>query len=242
MAKKLGKKNKKKGLDTRDFAVIAGYLIFFLIIGFLYAQASSGNKEVKKLEKREAEVKKNFSRAKLASKDIAKRKKKLKIELDASESKYKREEEEYTFVVGTSLEYAKKNKLMMAVWESIDKVRSVALRYISVEKNNVKLELFTQSDVFLTEFMSELNKRKDLIQTIQITETKTEKVGKKKDKEALVGYVNIIAKRPGGASIIAPSKNIQESIPNSKKLNGSEKSVRVQKSRANSTRSSRAPR
>ena len=80
----------------------------------------------------------------------------MKIELDASESKYKREEEEYTFVVGTSLEYAKKNKLMMAVWESIDKVRSVALRYISVEKNNVKLELFTQSDVFLTEFMSEL--------------------------------------------------------------------------------------
>ena len=58
--------------------------------------------------------------------------------------------------------------------------------------------------------MSELNKRKDLIQTIQITETKTEKVGKKKDKEALVGYVNIIAKRPGGASIIAPSKNIQK--------------------------------
>ena len=29
MAKKLGKKNKKKGLDTRDFAVIGGYLIFF---------------------------------------------------------------------------------------------------------------------------------------------------------------------------------------------------------------------
>ena len=53
MAKKLGKKNKKKGLDTRDFAVIGGYLIFFLIIGFLYAQASSGNKEVKKLETRQ---------------------------------------------------------------------------------------------------------------------------------------------------------------------------------------------
>ena len=54
--------------------VIGGYLIFFLIIGFLYAQASSGNKEVKKLETREAEVKKNFSRAKQASKDVAKRK------------------------------------------------------------------------------------------------------------------------------------------------------------------------
>ena len=131
---------------------------------------------------------------------------------------------------------------MMAVWESIDKVRSVALRYISVEKNNVKLELFTQSDVFLTEFMSELNKRKDLIQTIQITETKTEKVGKKKDKEVLVGYVNIIAKRPGGTSIIVPSKNKQNSITNSKELNESENSVRGQKSRANSRRSSRAPR
>ena len=242
MAKKLGKKNKKKGLDTRDFAVIGGYLIFFLIVGFLYAQASSGNKEVKKLEKQEAAVKKNLSKAKKASKDVAKRKKQMKIEMDASESKYKREEEEYTFVVGTSLEYAKKNKLMMAVWESIDKVRSVALRYISVEKNNVKLELFTQSDVFLTEFMSELNKRKDLIRTIQITETKTEKVGKKKEKEALVGYVNIIAKRPGGASIVLPSRGTQNVIPDSQNLDKSANSVKTQKSRANSRRSSRAPR
>ena len=81
-----------------------------------------------------------------------------------------------------------------------------------------------------------------MIQTIQITETKTEKVGKKKDKEALVGYVNIIAKRPGGTSIIVPSKNKQKSITNSKELNESENSVRGQKSRANSRRSSRAPR
>ena len=242
MAKKLGKKNKKKGLDGRDFAIIGGYVIFFLIIGFLYAQASSGNKEVKSLEQQEAAVKKALSEAKKNSKAVAKRKKQMKIEMDASESKYKREEEEYTFVVGTSLEYAKKNKLLMAVWESIDKVRSVALRYISVEKNSVKLELFTQSDVFLTEFMSELNKRKDLIRTIQITETKTEKVGKKKDKEALVGYVNIIAKRPGGASIIAPAKNTQNSIPDSEKSNESKDSVKAQKSRANSRRSSRAPR
>ena len=71
---------------------------------------------MKKLEKQEAAVKKNLSKAKKASKDVAKRKKQMKIEMDASESKYKREEEEYTFVVGTSLEYAKKNKLMMAVW------------------------------------------------------------------------------------------------------------------------------
>ena len=56
MAKKLGKKNKKKGIDGRDFAVIGGYVIFLFIIGFLYAQASSGNKEVKKLETQEAEV------------------------------------------------------------------------------------------------------------------------------------------------------------------------------------------
>ena len=131
MAKKLGKKNKKKGLDTRDFAVIGGYLIFFLIIGFLYAQASSGNKEVKKLEKREAEVKKNFSRAKIASKDVAKRKKKLKIELDASESKYKREEEEYTFVVGyytplllrlellQELSHALRQKFLLSCYETV---------------------------------------------------------------------------------------------------------------------------
>ena len=242
MAKKLGKKNKKKGFDGRDFAVIGGYVIFLFIIGFLYAQASSGNKEVKKLEKREAEVKRDFSKAKKANKDISKRKKQMRVELDVSESKYKREEEEYTFVVGTSLEYAKKNKLMMAVWESIDRVRSIALRYIAVEKNIVKLELYTQSDVFLTEFMSELNKRKDLIRTIQITETKTEKVGKKKEKEALVGYMSIVAKRPGGASIISSQKKSQSSNVNSQKRNESDNPGTRQKTRTSTKKSSKGQR
>tara|TARA_Y100000589_G_scaffold132599_1_gene126556 strand:- start:2077 stop:2805 length:729 start_codon:yes stop_codon:yes gene_type:complete len=242
MAKKLGKKNKKKGLDGRDFAVIGGYIIFVFIIIYLYAQASSGNKEVKKLEKQEAQVKREFSEAKKASKDIAKRKKQIKIELDVSESKYKREEEEYTFVVGTSLEYAKKNKLMMAVWEAIDRVRSIALRYISVEKNNVKLELFTQSDVFLTEFMSELNKRKDLIRTIQITETKTEKIGKKKEKEALVGYMSIVAKRPGGTSVISSQKDSQGRRSNPQQKDVSENKNITPKISNSSKRSSRVQR
>lgn len=213
MAKKLGKKSKKKGLDGRDFGVIAGYLVFFSIIFMLYSQASTGNKEVKRLEADEKRVAKDLSEERKRGKEISKEKKQVKVELDDSDLKYKREADEYTFVVGTSLEYAQKYKLMMAVWEAIEKVRNVALRFISVEKNNVKLELYTQSDAFLTEFMGELNKRKDLIETIQITETKTEKVGAKKQKEALVGYVQIVAKRPGGASsIIQRDKEAPESV------------------------------
>lgn len=207
MAKRLGKKSKKKGLDGRDFGAIAGYLVFFSIIFMLYSQASIGNKEVKRLEADEKRVAKDLSSERRKGKKISKEKKQKKADLDDSDLKYKREADEYSFVVGTSLEYAQKYKLMMAVWEAIDKVRNVALRFISVEKNSVKLELYTQSDVFLTEFMGELNKRKDLIETIQITETKTEKVGVKKQKEALVGYIRIVAKRPGGASAV-PKKDI----------------------------------
>ncbi|MBT3786369.1 hypothetical protein HOF92_15450, partial [bacterium] len=107
----------------------------------------------------------------------------------------KREKQEYDFVVGTSLEYAKKNKLLMAIWEAIDKVRNVAIRDVTVEKNDVTLTMVTRSDVYLTEFMTELNKRKDLISTIRIKENKVEKLSKKSDQELLVGLLKIIAKR-----------------------------------------------
>ena len=213
MAKKLGKRNKKKSLDGRDFAVFGGYIIFFLIIGFLYAQASSGNKEVKKLEKEEATIKKELKRLKAKKKELDRDKKETNINLSRSKNDLKKQEQKNSIVTGTSLDYAKKNKLLMAAWEAIDKVRNVALRKISIEENAVKLELFTQSDVFLTEFMSELHRRKDLIETIQIKETNTEKVGIKKDKEVLVGYIDIEAKKPesdykaSSDDIVAPKKS-----------------------------------
>lgn len=218
MAKKLGNKSKKKGLDGRDFASIAGYLLFFGVILVLYVQASSGNKEVGELEKEERSVNKRLIEIIEQSKKSEKQKKKVKVDLDLSEQMLKKQEQQFKIVTGTSLEYAKKNKLMMAVWEAIDKVRNVALRYISVKENQVKLELYTPQDIFLTEFMSELNKRKDLILSIQISKTELEKMGDKKDKETLVGYFNIQAKRPMTKS----DRQVGQPVDNPNQINASD--------------------
>jgi len=200
MAKKRGKKNQKKGIHGRDWASFGGYFVVLGFIAFLVLDGMKGSEEVKELEKRYETLKKQQTESKKQNKTLVKDLKQVRAEFENSKSKFKREEEEYKFVVGTSLEYAEKNKLLMAVWEAIGVVRNVAIRNIKVEKNDVTIEMFTQSDLYLTEFMAELSKRKDLVRSIQILETKTEKVGKKKDKEALVGYLKIFAKRPGGAS------------------------------------------
>ena len=207
MAKKLGKKSAKKGFDKRDGAVVGCYLIFFIWIGIIVAQSMKGNKEVKDLETRLTQMTKRQNDVKKDNKALSKQLSKIKAEFEDSKAKFAREEEEYKFVVGTSLEYAKKNKLLMAVGEAIGIVRNVALKSVVVEKNDVVIEMLTQSDVNLTEFMTELNKRKDLIQTIQITETKTEKIGDKgKTKEILVGILKIVAKRPNTKAKVDKSK------------------------------------
>jgi septal ring factor EnvC (AmiA/AmiB activator) len=159
-------------------------------------QGKKGQSEIKELEKRKVRIKKQLSDAKKQGKALSKELKTWRAKIEDSKNKLQREKTEYDFVVGTSLEYAKKNKLLMAIWEGIDEVRSVALKSVTVKQNSVALEMLSPSDVYLTEFMGELNKRKDLIDTIRIVETKIEKLDKKSTKELLFGRLDIVAKRP----------------------------------------------
>ena len=195
MAKKLGKRAGKKGFDTRDYLVIGGYVIFALWLVYLATTGREKNRLIKRQSSQITALEKERSTVNRKVKKMAKELSEEKARVENSAAKLKREKQEYYFVVGTSLEYAKKNKLLMAIWEAIDKVRNVAIRDVTVEKNDVTLTMVTRSDVYLTEFMTELNKRKDLISTIRIKENKVEKLSKKSDQELLVGLLKIIAKR-----------------------------------------------
>jgi hypothetical protein len=195
MAKKLGKRAGKKGFDTRDYLVIGGYVIFALWLVYLATTGREKNRLIKRQSSQITALEKERSTVNRKVKKMAKELSEEKARVENSAAKLKREKQEYDFVVGTSLEYAKKNKLLMAIWEAIDKVRNVAIRDVTVEKNDVTLTMVTRSDVYLTEFMTELNKRKDLISTIRIKENKVEKLSKKSDQELLVGLLKIIAKR-----------------------------------------------
>ena len=201
MAKKLGKRASKKGFDTRDFLVWGGYLLLIL---WLTLTATSSREKNRLIKQQEAELsslqteKVTLSRKiKLLKKEVSEE----KARVENSEVKLKREKQEYDFVVGTSLEYAKKNRILMAIWEAIDKVRNVAIKDVTVAKNDVTLNMVTRSDVYLTEFMTELNQRQDLVSTIRIKETKLDRSGKKAGEELLVGLMNIVAKRSSKSNL-----------------------------------------
>ena len=201
MAKKLGKRASKKGFDTRDALVWGGYLLLIL---WLTLTASSSREKNRLIKQQEAELsslqteKVTLSRKiKLLKKEVSEE----KARVENSEVKLKREKQEYDFVVGTSLEYAKKNRILMAIWEAIDKVRNVAIKDVTVAKNDVTLNMVTRSDVYLTEFMTELNQRQDLVSTIRIKETKLDRSGKKAGEELLVGLMNIVAKRSSKSNL-----------------------------------------
>jgi Tfp pilus assembly protein PilN len=196
MAKKLGKRASKKGLDTRDYLVFGGYFFLFVILIYFATTGRQKNLALKKQQTKIDNLEGNRKRAKSSVKRLGKKLATERERLRNSEVRAKREKQEYDFVVGTSLEYAKKNRLLMAIWEAIDKVQNVALRTITVEKNDISLSMVTQSDVYLTEFMTALNKRKDLIDTIRIKETKIEKADKKTGRQLLVGTMEIVAVRP----------------------------------------------
>jgi len=195
MAKKLGKRASKKGFDTRDYLVIGGYVIFALWLVYLATTGREKNRLINRQQTQIDTLNKDRTtlnrQVKVLSRDITEE----KARVENSEAKLKREKQEYDFVVGTSLEYAKKSRLLMAVWEAIDKVRNVAIRDVTVAKNDVTMNMVTRSDVYLTEFMTEMNKRKDLVSTIRIKETKVERASKKSEEELLVGLLNIVAKR-----------------------------------------------
>lgn len=195
MAKKLGKRSSKKGFDARDYLVWASYLGLIL---WLTITATSGREKNRLIKQQESQLnslqteKNTLSRkVKLLDKELSEE----KARLENSETKLKREQQEYDFVVGTSLEYAKKNRILMAIWEAIDKVRNVAIKDVTVAKNDVTLNMITRSDVYLTEFMTELNQRQDLVSTIRIKETKLERSAKQSNEELLVGLMSIVAKR-----------------------------------------------
>ncbi len=210
MAKRLGKRAQKKGLDNRDYLVFGGYFLLFVMLVYL---ATTGRQKNLALKKQQSEIDSLETNRRTAKASVKRLSKKLATErerLRNSEVRGKREKQEYDFVVGTSLEYAKKNRLLMAIWEAIDKVQNVALRSVTVEKNEISLSMVTQSDVFLTEFMTALNKRKDLIDTIRIKETKTEKADKKTGRQLLVGFMEIVAVRPRSISNKSPQPALRK--------------------------------
>ncbi|MCO4781172.1 MAG: hypothetical protein KC646_02515 [Candidatus Cloacimonetes bacterium] len=196
MAKKRAKKNQKKGLDQRDYMVYGVYVLLLFFVGFSLFVGKGNKSEKAKVEKTKKTLEKEKSKIKKNSKKLEKELKTWRARRDESKSKLSKEQNEYNFVVGTSLEYAKKTKLLMAIWESIDKVRNLGIASVTVAKNEVDITMHAQSDVYLTEFMSELNRRKDIIETIQIVESRIEVVDKKEGKEVLLGILKIIAKRP----------------------------------------------
>ena len=181
--------------------VWGGYLLLIL---WLTLTASSSREKNRLIKQQEAELsslqteKVTLSRKiKLLKKEVSEE----KARVENSEVKLKREKQEYDFVVGTSLEYAKKTRILMAIWEAIDKVRNVAIKDVTVAKNDVTLNMVTRSDVYLTEFMTELNQRQDLVSTIRIKETKLDRSGKKAGEELLVGLMNIVAKRSSKSNL-----------------------------------------
>lgn len=194
MAKKLGAAKKKKGMDGRDWAVIASYFVFFGFVIVLFMISREGNQKVKALEAQLEGLKSQESALKRANSASEKDLAAMRAKLEDSNAKMERERQEYDFVVGTSLEYAKKSELMMAIWEAIDKVRNVAMKSLVISKNEVNIEMITPSGVYLTDFIGTLYKRADLIQTIQVTETKQERSSTKEGEEVLVGKIKIIAK------------------------------------------------
>lgn len=196
MAKKKSKRNQKKGLDQRDYMVYGIYALLVIFVGFSLFVGKGNKAEKIKVETTKKALEKEKSTIKKNSKKLEKDLKTWRARRDESKSKLSKEQNEYNFVVGTSLEYAKKTKLLMAIWESIDKVRNLGIASVTVAKNEVDITMHAQSDVYLTEFMSELNRRKDIIETIQIIESRIEVVDKKEGKEVLLGVLKIIAKRP----------------------------------------------
>ncbi len=195
MAKKLGKAAKtKKGVDGRDLAVIGVYILFFVFVLILIFRSRTGNQKVEAMEKEFEAMKRQTTQLKRSNsaseKDLATSRSQMKD----SEDKIARERQEYDFVVGTSLEYAKKSALMMAIWEAIDKVRSVALRSLNISKNEVTIEMITPSGVYLTDFIGTLYKRTDIIETVQVIETKQERSEVKEGEEVLAGKIKIVAK------------------------------------------------
>lgn len=195
MAKKLGKAAKaKKGLDGRDFAVFGVYGLFFVFVIILFIQSRSGNKKVEAMEADVENLKRQTTQLKRSNSAMEKELATARAQMKEADEKIAREKQEYDFVVGTSLEYAKKSALMMAIWEAIDKIRNVALRNVNISKNEVTIEMITPSGVYLTDFIGTLYKRSDIIETVQVTETKQEASEAKEGEEVLVGKVKIIAK------------------------------------------------
>ncbi|MCJ8345050.1 hypothetical protein MJH12_05885 [bacterium] len=196
MAKRKSKKGAKKGLDQRDYMVYGAYGLLVVFIIFSAFIGKGSQKEKIKVENQRKLLKAEKSKIKKNSKKLEKELKLWRAKRDENKAKLKKEQNEYDFVVGTSLEYAKKSKLLMAIWESIDKVRNLAIASVTVAQNEVDITMHAQSDVYLTEFMSELNRRKDIIETIQIVESRIEVIDKKEGTEVLLGNLKIIAKRP----------------------------------------------
>lgn len=217
MAKKKSKRNQKKGLDQRDYMVYGAYALLVVFVGFSLFVGKGNQAEKVKVEKQKALLEKEKKTIKKNSKKLEKDLKTWRARRDESKSKLSKEQNEYNFVVGTSLEYAKKTKLLMAIWESIDKVRNLGIASVTVAKNEVDITMHAQSDVYLTEFMSELNRRKDIIETIQIVESRIEVIDKKEGKEVLLGNLKIIAKRPK-----AKGKNAKAQVEQAEKAESQE--------------------
>jgi hypothetical protein len=206
MAKKLGKKAQKKGMDTRDWIVIGLYVLLFTVVGFLGYRTSVGTKGVDAEKKKLADIEKAMKNVKNSLKSLKKQTKSIDSSLSNSRAKLEKEKRDYEIVVGTSLAYAQKSKLLAAIWESISTVGSMALKKVKMSKNQIELEVIAESNAVITEFVGEMYKRKDLVSSILPGEVKREKKGGKKGlgKEVLFGSIKIEAKRPRGSSAIEP--------------------------------------
>jgi predicted RND superfamily exporter protein len=226
MAKKIGKKAQKKGMDQRDWIVIGLYVLLFVLLIVLIIHASSGSKEVELLSQKADRMSANHNEVKRNIKQLEKQIKSMKATVENSQSKVDREKKDYEIVVGTSLQYAKKNKLLVAIWEAVSQVRSMALEEVKISKNELHLNVIADSDMIITDFIGKMHERKDLVESILPGEMKREKKGKKSTKEYLEGEIKIIAKRPleavaldqiGTASSSAPKEEGNTGDGDSKK-------------------------
>ena len=95
MAKKrLGKKSKKKGIDTRDWISFVGYFIFIIIIVVQFSGSSKNKKKINELEKTLAKVKAETSKTKKGLKSYTKELKLWRAKLESSKGTLKREKTE----------------------------------------------------------------------------------------------------------------------------------------------------
>jgi F0F1-type ATP synthase membrane subunit b/b' len=196
MAKRIGKRAAKKGLDQRDIIVISCYFLLFIILIFLFMNTKSGQKDIDVLKAREQEIQQEIRNVDNQVRSADMQLRTHKATLENSRAEVEKERADYAIVVGTSLEYAKKSQLLTAIWDAISRVRGLALTKVQIAKNDVNVEVLAQTDTVITEFVAELNKRRDLIDSIQPGQIEREKGAKGATEQFLTGEVKIIAKRP----------------------------------------------